>query len=745
MPISRRAFLQSAAPLPLLSGSAGPQPAAEAQAYDPLLDPRCRVRVRAEARGWPARWIWFPGQLAAWRHAACVRASMERCVDVGYPGSFRQAETFAYFRRRTLLAAETRIRWSVPSGRTRLILNGETADITLRQAALPAGATEIVAVVDFTDSLPCLILEGAGVGTGEDWEASLDRVNWAPAEWDTAFSDPSILPDERREWKVEIPPSRRVAVVETSVAGEVIALGPGGDVIVDFRHDEFGCVVGEVSGSSSLSIVVGESLEEARDLDPSHFEQKPLPEINVPAGRIPLRTPERAVRYVRFRASAACEIRNLRLEARVWPVKYRGAFESSDAKLNAIWSAAAATLHANMHDFYLDGIRRDALPWHDGLLALEAGECVFFDAEIARNSILVQTLPAKPGLRDLALIDGPLYLLIAFENEYLARGDASFARRYRDRIEDVLELFLGLQDARGFVNGRDVEPYGFFPDWSATKESGPDPHGTPAYAQMLLMRALEIGRAFAMRWGDATLAERYGFTAGRLRRSIREQFWDPVEGAFCNGLDRDGALDRRFTHFAQVNAVLYDLAAASEWDTMFRRVLENPERSPRNYSLSQPGEFLAYAKAGRMRESLGHLRRVWGGVLDRGYTRFPEDIRPLDTDRQQLAFYGRPFGNSLCHAWAGAAPVVALARGVLGVWPIDGGYRRCRIEPNLGGLEWARGNVPAAAGDIRVEIDGRKAHVELPDGVTAELRGWVTESGATGIAGAGSFVLHPER
>ena len=697
----------------------GSQSAERPRVFDPLLDPRCRVHKMRLGESWPASWIWYPGQLAAHRHAACVRASMDRCTDVGYPGSYRQGVNISYFRRRATLPRETAIRWNGPAGRIRLILNGETADITLRKAVLPAGAAEILAVVDFTAGLPCLILNGAGLETGPAWEASLDQASWTQAEGDPVLRDPSALPDGCREWRVDISPARIVSSVRASVSAGALLLEPGGDVIVDFHHDELGALAWDAAGAGALSVVVAESLAEVRDA--AHFEQRPLPEI--PLTRQPSHTdlPERCVRFARLRSTASCAVRDLRLQASVWPVEYRGRFESSDAKLNDIWSAGAATMHANMHDVYLDGIRRDALPWWDGLLVLEAGECVFFDSEISRQTILALTLPAKPSLHDMGLIDTQLFLLAGFENEYLARGDLSFSRRYRDRIQDVLGLFESLQDERGFVNGRDVEPYGFFPDWTATEASGPDAHGTPAYAQMLLMRAFEIGAAFASRWGDEALAARYRANTAKLRRNVRELFWDAAEGAFINGLDRRGAPDRRFTPFAQANGILFDLAAPSEWTRMFERVLNNPARRARNFSISQPWEFLAYARAGRIAELLARLRTVWGGLLDLGYTRFPEDIRMQDTPEQQLAMYGRPFGNSLCHAWAGAAPVLALVRGVLGIWPGEGGYRTCRIAPQLGDIEWVRGSVPTPAGDIRVEADSRGARLTLPPLVTAHI------------------------
>ena len=36
---------------------------------------------------------------------------------------------------------------------------------------------------------------------------------------------------------------------------------------------------------------------------------------------------------------------------------------------------------------------------------------------------------------------------------------------FRDRIEDIRRFYLSVQDGRGFVDARKVEPYAYFPDW----------------------------------------------------------------------------------------------------------------------------------------------------------------------------------------------------------------------------------------------------------------------------------------
>jgi hypothetical protein len=598
--------------------------------------------------------------------------------------------------------------------------------------------------IDFAEGLPCLLLEGGPLSSGPQWESSLDRDLWVPVESEPAQSDPDLLPDAGRELTVEIPPHRVVDASKVDASGSVYQFEPGGDLILDFRHDELGQLAFKIKGRGKISIVVGESLAESENLDKEYFDQYALPVIDLTPEPKSILLPERCVRFARFMSTGRCQMSEIQFRARVAAIEYQGHFDSSDAMLNDIWAAGAATLHACLHDFYLDGIRRDALSWHDGLIAAEAGDLVFFNATAARQTILSQSLPPKPAVRDLGIADAPLYALTAFENDYLVRGDLDFSHRYRERIHDTLRLFMSMQDEKGFVSGRDAQPYGFFPDWSANAVTGPDSHGTPAYAQMLLMRAFEIGAAFARRWREADTETTYAAIAGKLRTNIRKHFWSDADAAYINGFDGDGKPDRRLTSFAQVNAILFDLASPREWGPLFDRVLDNPSQRSANWSISQPWEFLAYAKAGQIESLLKRLRWIWGGILKQGYTRFWEDIRPADNSTQQLALYGRPFANSLCHGWAGAAPILALMRGLLGIWPTQGGYAQCDIRPQLVRLERLGGMVPTPHGRISLELEHAKAgNLVLPAGITANLIGYTDESGKTVLSGPGAFRIQP--
>ena len=91
-----------------------------------------------------------------------------------------------------------------------------------------------------------------------------------------------------------------------------------------------------------------------------------------------------------------------------------------------------------------------------------------------------------------------------------------------------------------------------------------------------------------------------------------------------------------------------------------------------------------------------------------------------------------PTFHSRCHAWS-ASPVYHLSQQVLGVVPVEVGWKRVRIAPWMGKLDFARGRVPTPLGIVKVEWervgdDQLAARVELPAGIEGEFVGPVGET-----------------
>ncbi len=95
-------------------------------------------------------------------------------------------------------------------------------------------------------------------------------------------------------------------------------------------------------------------------------------------------------------------------------------------------------------------------------------------------------------------------------------------------------------------------------------------------------------------------------------------------------------------------------------------------------------------------DAVRRIREYWGGMIERGATTFWEVFDPSMPEGRVLERLW-----SLCHEFC-AGPLHSLPRHVLGVEPLEAGFRRTRLAPVLGSLQWAKGRVPTPLGAVTV-------------------------------------------
>ena len=127
-----------------------------------------------------------------------------------------------------------------------------------------------------------------------------------------------------------------------------------------------------------------------------------------------------------------------------------------------------------------------------------------------------------------------------------------------------------------------------------------------------------------------------------------------------------------------------------------------------------------------MAATLCALEEYYGAMLKLGATSFWEDFNvdweknasPInelpkesqsDAHGDNGAYCYVGFRHSLCHGWS-SAPTAFLAEEVLGIHILSPGCSKVKISPNLGNLEWAKGEYPTPKGIISVSC------VKCPDG-----------------------------
>jgi len=708
-------------------------------AFDPLLDTQARVVAPAVQETWNSTYMWYPGLLSAHMQRAQKAASYERCVNVNYPGNFLKDSNRTLFRKTVKLSKDTEIAWQAPEKVT-LTVDGQAVSTQGQRLTLKKGTHTLLFDVSTDGPLPAIIIKGEHVEGTDGWQTSLDGAFWNLPETDARFNQPAIRPDAAQEITVQL------NLVEFNyfrnaqkTSDGKYQLGREGKLIVDFHHLEVGYVVLKAKGKGKLYVTMGESPEEVIDEQtqlslPSGlqsddgmgeqksflYEQKKIDPITLTEEEKEYRMPFMAVRFMELESEWGAVVSDIRFDAQVWPVDFLMQFESDNQAINDLWKASVATLHTSMHNFYLDGVKRDFLPWSmDAIVSSLGGDYLFGDRQVARNGISIALMPPNPSTSDWGIVDYPLHALIGLKHDYLRYGDINTSLMFKDRIEQQLALYESVQDERGFISSNRPQS-GFIPGWS--RDMGPDSYGTPAYPQMMLYENFRIAAYFYRLWKEPKKATYYEQKAESLRDSILEHFWDTTQKAFINGYRLDGSTDERISHHAQYWAVLTGLYPERLLDYLYEAVIPSIPYYKENISYEKGYEMLAYIKAGRIDEMFSLLDEVWGDWLRQGGVRFPENFMPQAPLKKQLEFYGRPFGLSLCHGANGVPGVMAVLHGIYGFSQDDAKPNEYILRPTLYQMNYAKGRIPVKEGFIEVDFQKNgTSRVSIPAGCSVKV------------------------
>ena len=696
---------------------------AQTKEFYPSLDPNVTIVSRQSQEEWNSRYMWYPGQLAAFYQQQCARISKERCVNVGYPGKFFAKNNHAWFRKEVRLKKESSLCWEGPSDII-LYINGVKQSVSGKQVILPVGRSSLLFEVTTDDSLPCIILKGAGLENPDEWQVSMDKEHWTIPESAVMYNKPGVLPDAPQDMTARIKPSQILPMRNAEMQGkDGISIGKNGYVLIDFFHLEIGTLTFQAKGKGTITVRVGETPEEALERDDKKLEQYPLAPVTLSEEGGTITLPERALRYVSLECDKGAEITSLRFDASLWPVEHQMQFETDDDYVNNLFKMSSATLHTSMHRFYLDGVKRDFLPWSmDALVSTLAGDYLFGDQQVSKNGISIALMPLDPQKSDIGIPDYPLHALFGLKQNYLRFGDLTTSLQYKDRIIQLLDFYASIVDENGFVHGNYGDrQFGYTPGWSTY--NGPARKGVAAYAQIMLYYNYVTGAYFADLWKESALADRYRKLARNLKKKIFEHFWDNDRKVFINGTMNDNVtVDKRISHHAQYWGILADIFPKEHYDNLFENVLPNLPNYYEVVSYEKGYEFLAYAKAGRIKELWDHIYGVFGDWMDQGHTRFPENFMMNASRARQLVFYNRPYGLSLCHGANGVPVVVGALNGLIGFSQSSMKTNEYTIKPELLHLKWIHSRIPVKEGYIVLKLNAEgESTIDIPAGCTVRI------------------------
>lgn len=272
-------------------------------------------------------------------------------------------------------------------------------------------------------------------------------------------------------------------------------------------------------------------------------------------------------------------------------------------------------------------------------------------------------------------------------------------------VKGLLAYFEGfLSEERGLL--------GRVPGWVVLDH--PDTFPQDVEGECTAMNCLYYGALNTAAWiardimQDDSQAAEWEEKAGALKRAILKHLWSEKDNAF-----KDGYESNRITQQTQVYALLYGLVPEAETDEVVSYVLSQGRSCEQSFSY-----WLLHAlfRQGQGQFGLDYIRTYWGAQMQRA-----------DFNGAWHEMWDAGPGMTRSHAWC-SGPTALLPEFVLGIEPLEPGWKHFKIQPRLHDLKWAEAIVPSVAGKIRAyvkKIDvpergtGIQMDVEVPAHSTA--------------------------
>ncbi len=401
-----------------------------------------------------------------------------------------------------------------------------------------------------------------------------------------------------------------------------------------------------------------------------------------------------------------------------FPLQEKGTFMSPDSLRENIYRTSVRTLRLCMHEHYED------CPWREqGLYANDSrnqalsgyyafGEYAFPAASFALftegqkdDGYLEMCAPAEI---DHTIPSFSLAWILALGDHWLFSGDRNF-------IAGMMPIIRNMLDANLKRLENDMLPcptgkkYWQFYDWADGLDGGGRlENGTirfDAPLNLLFCMALDVSASLARECGNSGQAESWTCHAEKIRKHFHSMFWDSSRNSYRTYVG-DGAIK----HFSELTQSLAILARACPDDRMpeLRALLASNDNGLVRTTLSQSiykFEALLTDKPNYGKWVFNSISKDWGHMLSCGATSFWETLKGSSD-----------FNNagSLCHGWS-AIPVYFYLAHLLGIRPLEPGFRRFTIDPAPGVAIWTKGNVPTPFGIISIswEISGDKYYYKL--------------------------------
>ena len=383
-------------------------------------------------------------------------------------------------------------------------------------------------------------------------------------------------------------------------------------------------------------------------------------------------------------------------------------FSSSSPELNRVWELCRYSIKAtSFAGVYVDG-DRERKPYEADAFINQLGQYAL-DREFTLARYTQEYLLAHPTWPT----EWKFHSIFMAWADYLETGDDELLARHYDAL--VKKLFLDRARIDGLMQGFPNEPQTVnsdIVDWPPSERDGFVIAGNHCNSvnSAFYYHSLRIMADAAALLGRTNDAAEFTQRAERVYAAYNRVFWDAEAQTY-----RDGDGINHASAHANFFPLAFGLVPATN-EAAVLKFLHTRGMAPSVYGAQYLLEALFQSGDADYALSLMTTNgpRGWLNMLNIGSS--------ITTEAWDFKFKPNMDWN---HAW-GAAPANIISRFVLGVRPLEAGYGRILIQPQLGhALDWVDGTVPTIRGPVLIRADnpgqGFRLTVTIPGNVSAKV------------------------
>jgi len=388
------------------------------------------------------------------------------------------------------------------------------------------------------------------------------------------------------------------------------------------------------------------------------------------------------------------------------------AFRSSDPLLDQIWELCRYSIKATTFaGVYVDG-DRERIPYEADAYLNQLGHYACDpDPQMARDTF--DYLMKKPTWPT----EWASHMVFIVHADWMQTGDRAWLAARYDSLKPKLLLDRVREDGL-LVSPPQAVKRDDIVDWPAGERDGFQHRPVNTVVNAFYLRALALMSELATALGKDDEAKAYVENEQRGRAAFQARLFDTARGLY-----RDG----EGTDHSSLHANLFPLAFGLVPAEVRAGVVE--WLSSRGMACSvYASQYLLEGlfEHGADREAVALIT----APSDRSWRHMVESGTTITWEAWDQKYKPNQDWN---HAW-GAAPANLLPRYVLGVRPLEPGWRRALVQPFTGGLSQASGRASTPRGAITVEWSAGatfRLSLTLPAGMSARVQLPATE-GSTG-------------